>query len=84
MQDDVTRSPLHPLASGGVWRASSRGIEIKLRVERDGGAWLVIRKPHSEPSYRELADGEVAKVLAEFQAIGEDPEKFRAFVDARC
>ena len=46
------------------------------------GAWLVIRKPHSEAQYVELADGELAKVLSDFQDIGEDPEKFKAFVDA--
>jgi hypothetical protein len=45
-------------------------------------AWLVIRKPHSEAQYVELAEGDIAKVLAEFQAIGEDPEKFKAFVNA--
>ena len=32
--------------------------------------------------YRELADGDVAAVVAEFEAIGDSPEKFKAFVNA--
>jgi len=46
------------------------------------GAWLVIRKPHSEAQYVELADSDLAKVLAEFQAMGDSVEKFEAFVNA--
>jgi hypothetical protein len=45
------------------------------------GAWLVIRKPHSEAQYVELADCDLAKVLAEFQAMGDSVEKFETFVN---
>jgi len=59
-------------------RASCNGVEIRI-VQTPELAYLAIRKPHSEPSYRELADGEVGQVLSDFEAIGEDPEKFAAF-----
>jgi len=64
-----------------IYRSSCNGIEIRIVITPDA-AYLTIRKPHSEPLYRELAEGDVAKVLADFQAIGEDPEKFTAFIDA--
>jgi len=32
--------------------------------------------------YRDLAEGDVAKVLAEFQNIGTDVQRFEAFVNA--
>jgi len=52
-----------------------------LRVEPDC-AWLVIKKPGLEGSYRDIAQSEVACVLERFLAIGEDPEKFKAFLNA--
>jgi hypothetical protein len=61
-----------------IYRASCNGVEIRI-VQTPDRAYLAIRKPHSEPSYRELADGEVGQVLSDFEAIGEDPEKFAAF-----
>jgi hypothetical protein len=54
-----------------------------LRVE-PGEAWLTIKRPGEERQYRDIADADVPALVAEFEAIGEDLEKFRAFVDARC
>ena len=42
----------------------------------------MIKRPGEDRQYRDIADADVAKGVADFQAIGEDPEKFRAFVDA--
>ena len=67
-------------------RMSCNGVEIRLRVNPDS-SWLTIRYPDREPFYRDIEHGEVAGVLAEFHAIGKDPEKFNAFVGAvelRC
>jgi hypothetical protein len=36
---------------------------------------------HSQAQYVELADSDLAKVLAEFQAMGDSVEKFEAFVN---
>jgi hypothetical protein len=64
-----------------ICRASCNGIELRLVMMPDF-AYLTIGKPHSERSYRELTGGELATVLDEFQAIGEAPDRFKAFVDA--
>jgi hypothetical protein len=69
------------VTKNAIYRSSCNGIEIRLVITPDV-AYLAIRKPHSEPSYRELAEGDVAKVLAEFQNIGTDVQRFEAFVNA--
>jgi hypothetical protein len=50
-----------------------------LRVEPDV-AWLTIKRSGEERQYRDIAQGEVAQVVEQFEAIGEDPEKFKAFL----
>ena len=65
-----------------IYRSSGFGIEIRLSVTPDG-AWLVIRRPGVEPYYRDIIpEAELDAVVGEFQAIGEDPAKFQAFVNA--
>jgi hypothetical protein len=64
-----------------IYRASCNSMEIRLRVNPDN-AWVVIRSPGRELFYRDIEQGEVAGVLAEFHAIGKDPEKFKTFVNA--
>jgi len=63
------------------FRSSCNGIEIRLRVD-PGAAWLTIKRPGCERDYRDIPDAEVAAVVDQFRAIGEDPEKFKAFVNA--
>jgi hypothetical protein len=63
-----------------IYRSSCNGISIRIVITPDL-AYLAIRG-RGHDHYRELAEGDVAKVLAEFQAIGTDPEKFAAFVNA--
>jgi hypothetical protein len=75
---------LPPGSSGAVWRSSCNGTELKLRFEHGVGAWLMIRRPASERRHIEIAESELAMVLEEFHAIGEDPEKFAAFVATRA
>jgi len=53
---------------------------LRLRVNPDS-SWLVIRVPGSE-RHREIPQDQVAAVPTEFQGIGEDAEKFAAFVNA--
>jgi hypothetical protein len=43
-------------------------------------AWLTIKRSGEERQYRDIAQGEVAQVVEQFEAIGEDPEKFKAFL----
>jgi hypothetical protein len=53
-----------------------------LRIEPDGSSRLTIKRPRCEPRHIDVEPQDVAAVLADFQAIGEDPEKFKAFVNA--
>jgi hypothetical protein len=64
-----------------LYRSSCNGVEVQLRVEPDC-AWLTIKRAGEERQYRDIADADVEKVLADFQAIGTNPEKFKAFVNA--
>ena len=48
----------------------------------DGAAWLTMTKPQSEPRHVQVEDQDVEALVAEFEAIGEDSEKFEAFVNA--
>ncbi len=57
-------------------------MELQLRIEPDV-AWLTIKRPGEERQYRDIAQSEVAGVVEQFEAIGDDPEKFKAFVAAR-
>jgi hypothetical protein len=41
---------------------------------------LVIRRPGVEPSYRDIPEPELSALLAEMEAIGDDPDGFQAFV----
>jgi hypothetical protein len=45
-------------------------------------AWLTIKRPGCERDYRDIPDAEVAATVEQFQAIGEDVEKFKAFVSS--
>jgi hypothetical protein len=62
-----------------VFRASCEGVQVRLRVNPDE-SWIIIRRPGAEPFYADIPQDQVAAVLAELEAIGEDPEKFKAFV----
>ena len=64
-----------------IYRASCNSIEIRLRVNPDA-AWIVIRQPGSEPTYRDIPDAEVDETVAAMQAIDNDPERFAAFVQS--
>ena len=64
-----------------IYRASCNGCEIRV-VCTPAFTYLTILKPHSEAQYVELADGDVAKVLADFENIGDSAEKFQSFVNA--
>ena len=55
---------------------------MRLRVD-PGAAWLTIKRPGCEREYRDIPDAEVAATVDQFLAIGEDPEKFEAFVNER-
>jgi hypothetical protein len=61
--------------------ASCHGIEIRLRVD-PGVAWLTWKRPGCERQYRDIPEAEVAATVEQFQAIGEDAERFKAFVSA--
>jgi hypothetical protein len=63
------------------FRASCNGIEMKLRVD-PGAAWLTIKRPGCEHAYRDIPDAGVAAVVEQFQAIGEDVDRFQAFLSA--
>jgi hypothetical protein len=67
------------LKKSAIYRASCNGVEIRLRIEPDG-AWLVIKRPGLEASYVEIEDRDVPALVAELEAIGDDPEKFSAFL----
>jgi hypothetical protein len=72
-------SPLGPKCYS--FRSSCNGIEMQLRVD-PGAAWLTIKRPGCERAYRDIPDPEVAAVVDQFQAIGEDVDRFKAFVNA--
>jgi hypothetical protein len=62
-----------------ISRASCNSVEIRLRVNEDC-AWIVIRRPGTEPTYRDIPDAKVGETVAAFQAIEGDPERFKAFL----
>ena len=62
------------------FRASGNEIEMQLRVD-PGAAWLTIKRPGCERSYRDIPDADVAATVEQFLAIGEDPEKFKGIRD---
>ena len=66
-----------------VYRSSSGGVELRLRVT-PGGSWVVIKGPGTESRYFDIPGDQVGAVVAEFQAIGEDPDKFAAFVNVQA
>jgi hypothetical protein len=41
-----------------------------------------VKRPGAESEYHDIPQGEVAGIAEQFQAIGEDPEKFKAFLSA--
>lgn len=64
-----------------VYRASCKGVEIRLRVNADH-AWIVIRRPGAEPFYRDIAESELPGLLAQYRAIDGDADRFQAFISA--
>lgn len=74
----------HLLWRNAIWRSSCNGTEIRLSVQRGSGAVLKIKRPGMPETWIEIDIADVGATVEEFQAIGEDLEKFRAFVDARC
>jgi hypothetical protein len=73
---------LHPLCRNAIWRASCNGTEIRLSIQRESGAVLKIKRPGISETRVEIDIADVGATVEEFQAIGEDPEKFKAFVNA--
>ena len=64
-----------------IYRSSCDGVEIRI-VQTPGLTYLVVRgRVHDH--YAELPDADVGATVEEFQAIGEDPDRFQAFVNAR-
>jgi hypothetical protein len=43
---------------------------------------LVIRRPGVEPYYRDIPEAELSALLADMEAIGDDLDRFQAFVTA--
>jgi hypothetical protein len=64
-----------------IYRASCNSVEVRLRVNPDS-AWIVVRRPGAGPYYRDIADNELSGLLEQYRAIGGDPQKFAAFVNA--
>jgi hypothetical protein len=63
-------------------KASPRG-GIRLSTSRRVAAHrLVIRRPGVEPYYRDIPEPELSALLAEMEAIGDDADRFQAFVTA--
>jgi hypothetical protein len=54
---------------------------MQLRVD-PGAAWLTIKRPGCERAYRDIPEAQIAAVVEQFQAIGEDVDRFEAFVSA--
>jgi hypothetical protein len=52
----------------------------RLRVEPDGNGWLVIKRPGAESEYHDIPSAEIPRIVERFLSIGEDPEKFKAFL----
>ena len=50
-------------------------------MQTPGLTYLVARGRHDH--YAELPDADVGATVEEFQANGEDPDRFQAFVNAR-
>jgi hypothetical protein len=63
-----------------VFRCSSGGTEIRLRVNAGDQSWCIIKRAGAPADYVDLEDKEVDAVVARFNAIGTDPAKFDAFV----
>ena len=64
--------------TNATYRASAGGVEIRLRLNPDV-SWIVIRQAGAE-RYFDIHNDQVATLIAEFQAIGDSVERFRAFV----
>jgi hypothetical protein len=67
------------LKKSALYLASCNLVEIWLRVEPDC-AWLTIKGPGPESEYYDIPQGEVAGIVEQFLAIGEDVDCFNAFV----
>jgi len=65
---------------GALYRASCSGIELRLGVELDGNGWL-IKRPEAETEYHDIPSAEIPHVVERFEAIGEDVERFKVFVE---
>jgi hypothetical protein len=66
-----------------IYRMSSGGVEIRLRVNADD-AWIVIRRAGAEPFYRDISESELPGLLAQYRAIDGSAERFKAFVNGFC
>jgi hypothetical protein len=67
-----------------IWRASCNAVEARLSIIRDEGAVLRIKRPGLPETRIEIDPADVGSTVAEFQGIGEDPEKFAVFINARA
>jgi hypothetical protein len=67
------------LKKSALYLSSCNSVEIRLRVEPDS-AWLTIKRPGAESEYYDIPQGEVAGIVEQFLAIGEDVDRFKAFV----
>jgi len=73
---------LPPGSSGGVFRASCNGVELRLRIDADG-AWAVVRRPGSPAHYVDL-ERDIESTIERFHAINGDRNKFDDFVKDIC
>ena len=74
---------LPPGSSGGVFRASSNGVELRLRLDADA-AWCVVKRPGNPADYVDIAERDVESTIERFHAINGDPNKFDDFVKDIC
>lgn len=61
-------------------RKSCKGVELRFRINPDC-AWMTIQKPGCGRELVEIADEDLARVKARFDAIGDDPGRFADFVE---
>jgi hypothetical protein len=63
------------------FRASFNSTDLKLRVT-PAESWIVIREKGEEPRLVDIPDARVPETVAAFEAIGDSPERFQAFVES--
>jgi hypothetical protein len=55
-------------------------LSFACALSRMATGWLVIKRPDTESEYHDIPSAKIAGVVERFVAIGDDPEKFSAFL----